>query len=385
MRKRTIFPISAWLTSALLLVVISSLAGCGATDLNPIGSAPNVPAGMSIYFTAADGQASNGIDQYPIKDINAAKKSLDIASFDFNLPSFTDAVVKAKQRGVQVRIVLDEENGSQRLSASDSSTGQTFDAVRTLQNAGITVVNGGRSNGLMHDKITLIDNTILYMGSWNMSYNDTYRNNNNLLRIVDKTLVDNYEAKFTELYVDKRFGTHATVGAQTPQTTLDGVPIENYFSPVDNVMDKLVAAVKGAKTSIKFMAFTYTSNDLAEAMIADQKAGVKVDGVIENRGASQGAMPELFCAKVPVEIDGNKYTMHHKVIIIDDNTVITGSFNFTKSADTVNDDNVLIIHSSGVAALYDAEFQKVYGAGKAPTTVDCSKVKPPSDSGGNEG
>jgi len=384
MRKRIPLPISAWLTGVLLVVVIAALASCGLTDTS-IGSAPNVPAGMSVYFTAADGQASNGVDQYPEKDIAAAKKTLDIASFDFNLPSFTDAVVKAKQRGVQVRVVLDEENGSQRLSASDSPTGQSFDAVRALKNAGITVVDGGRSNGLMHDKFIIIDGAVLYVGSWNMSYNDTYRNNNNLLRIVDNTLVDNYEAKFTELYVDKRFGTRATVGAQTPQTTLDGVPIENYFSPVDDVMQKIIAEVKGAKSSVKFMAFTYTYDDLAQAMIAQQKAGEKVEGVIENRGASQGAMPELFCAKVPVEVDGNKYTMHHKVIIIDDNTVITGSFNFTRSADTANDDNVLIIHSSGVAALYDAEFEKVYGAGKAPTGVDCSTVKPPTDSGGGEG
>ncbi len=384
MRKRIPLPISAWLTGVLLVVVIAALASCGLTDTS-IGSAPNVPAGMSVYFTAADGQASNGVDQYPEKDIAAAKKTLDIASFDFNLPSFTDAVVKAKQRGVQVRVVLDEENGSQRLSASDSPTGQSFDAVRALKNAGITVVDGGRSNGLMHDKFIIIDGAVLYVGSWNMSYNDTYRNNNNLLRIVDNTLVDNYEAKFTELYVDKRFGTRATVGAQTPQTTLDGVPIENYFSPVDDVMQKIIAEVKGAKSSVKFMAFTYTYDDLAQAMIAQQKAGEKVEGVIENRGASQGAMPELFCAKVPVEVDGNKYTMHHKVIIIDDNTVITGSFNFTRSADTANDDNVLIIHSSGVAALYDAEFEKVYGAGKTPTGVDCSTVKPPTDSGGGEG
>jgi phosphatidylserine/phosphatidylglycerophosphate/cardiolipin synthase-like enzyme len=385
MRKRSPLPFSAWLMSALLVVVIAALAGCGLTDTGSINSAPNVPSGMNIYFTAANGQASNGVDQYPMKDVEAAKKTLDIASFDFNLPNFTAAVVKAKQRGVQVRIVLDEENGSQRLSASDSPTGKSIDAVRTLQNAGITVVDGGRSNGLMHDKFIIVDDAVLYVGSWNMSYNDTYRNNNNLLRIADKTLIDNYEAKFTELYVEKQFGTHATVGAQTPRTTLDGVTIENYFSPVDNVMQKIIAEVNSAKSSVKFMAFTYTYNDLAQAMIARQKAGDKVEGVIENRGASQGAMPELFCAKVPVEVDGNKYTMHHKVIIIDDNTVITGSFNFTKSADTANDDNILIIHSSGVAALYNAEFEKVYGAGKAPSSVDCSTVKPPTDSGGGEG
>jgi phosphatidylserine/phosphatidylglycerophosphate/cardiolipin synthase-like enzyme len=384
MHRRLPLPVSAWLTGLLLVVLVAALAGCGLIDTG-LPTATNIPSAMSVYFTAANGQASNGVDQYPVRDVDAAKKTIDVASFDFNLPSFLDALVQAKHRGVAVRMVLDEENGTQRLNASDAPGGNPIDALQVLQNAGIPVVNGGRSNGLMHDKFIIVDGAVLYVGSWNMSYNDTYRNNNNLLRIADKTLVDNYEAKFQELFVDKRFGTRAEVGAQTKQTSVDGVPVENYFSPVDQVTDKIVAAVKGAKSSVKFMAFTYTSDPLAQAMIARQGAGVKVHGVIENRGASQGAMPELFCAKVPVEVDGNKYTMHHKVIIIDDQVVITGSFNFTKTADTANDDNILIIHSSGVAALYDAEFQRVYGAGKTPSSVDCSTVPPPSDSGGNQG
>jgi phosphatidylserine/phosphatidylglycerophosphate/cardiolipin synthase-like enzyme len=139
-------------------------------------------------------------------------------------------------------------------------------------------------------------------------------------------------------------------------------------------MDKLIAAVKAAQKSVKFMAFTYTDKDLANAMIQQAGAGVKVQGVIENRGASLGAFVPLFCAGLPVRTDGNKYTMHHKVIILDDATVITGSFNFTVSADEDNDDNVLIIHSPAVAALYDLEFSRVYGMGETPAAseVDCT-------------
>ena len=84
-----------------------------------------------------------------------------------------------------------------------------------MKDAGILLVDGGRSNGLMHDKIIIIDRRILFMGSWNMSYNDTFRNNNNLLEITNATLVANYQAKFNELFVDKNFGTHAEIGGQT--------------------------------------------------------------------------------------------------------------------------------------------------------------------------
>ena len=74
-----------------------------------------------------------------------------------------------------------------------------------------------------------------------------------------------------------------------------------------------------------------------------------------------------------VMTDGNKYTMHHKVIIIDDATVITGSFNFTKSADTVNDDNVLIIDNPAVARLYLDEFDRLNSIAKDPdpTSFTC--------------
>jgi phosphatidylserine/phosphatidylglycerophosphate/cardiolipin synthase-like enzyme len=198
-----------------------------------------------------------------------------------------------------------------------------------------------------------------------MSYNDTFRNNNNVLMITDPTLIANYQAKFNELFVDKKFGTKALVKALTPSLNIGGMQVENYFSPPDHVMDKLIAFVQAAKKSVRFIAFTYTDKDLANAMIERAKKGLTVEGVIENRGASQGAFPMFVCANLPVKTDGNKYTMHHKVIIIDDQIVITGSFNFTNSADESNDDNVIVLHSPAVAQLYYKEFASVYGLGKA--------------------
>ena len=374
------------LTGVILALALVSVA-CMSSTLSPsatqaplTSTVPSIPASttgqpgnptanwLQVFFTNPNppDNVGNGIDQGVVADVNNAKSSIDVTSFDLNLPSFVNALVAASQHGVQVRVVADEVNGSQTLSAKLAATSNDFNATKTLADAGITVVDGGRSSGLMHDKIIIIDGKILYMGSWNMSYNDTFRNNNNLLRITNTTLIANYQAKFNELFVDKRFGTHAQVGALTPQLTIEGVQVENYFSPVDNVMDKLVAYVQGAQKSVRFMIFTYTDTNLANAMIARYQAGVDTEGVIEDRGASQGAMVPLFCAKVPVKLDGNKYTMHHKIIVVDESTVITGSFNFTKSADQENDDNVLVIHNADLAKLYLQEFDRVWGQGKSP-------------------
>ena len=333
------------------------------TSASPQG----MPSWLKVYFTDPNppDNLGSGIDRFVKTDLDAAQQTIDVTSFDLNIPDLVNALADAEKRGVKVRVVYDGTNGS--LDVNNAASGsQPFEAIKVLTSAKVGLVNGGRSSGLMHDKMVIIDSKILYMGSWNLSYNDSYRNNNNLLRITDSRLIANYQAKFNELFVDKRFGTHAQVQAPNPSLTIDGVAVENYFAPEDGVMARLVALVQGAKKSVHYMIFTYTHQDLSDAMIARSKAGLDVEGVIENRGASQGALVPLFCAKLPVKVDGNKYTMHHKVIILDGNTVVTGSFNFTQSADKENDDNLIVIHSAAVAAAYEQQFQKIYGQGQAP-------------------
>jgi phosphatidylserine/phosphatidylglycerophosphate/cardiolipin synthase-like enzyme len=336
---------------------------------------PGLPSWLQVYFTNPNppDNTTNGIDWVVVAVINQATQTIDVTSFDLNLPSVVDALVAASQRGVRVRVVVDRENGEQTLAASKSPTGAEYDAVQVFKNAGIPVVNGGRTSGLMHDKMVIVDSRIVLTGSLNLSYNDIFRNNNNLLVIANPTLIANYQAKFDEMFVDQRFGKQAIVGAQTPQMVIDGVQVENYFSPIDLVMNKLIAYVQGAQKSIRFIAFTYTDANLANAMIERYQAGVDVKGVIENRGASNGALVPLFCASVPVQVDGNKYTMHHKVIVIDESIVITGSFNFTKSADDENDDNIIVIHSPALAQLYLQEFDRVNSIAQPPDGISCTK------------
>ncbi len=328
----------------------------------------SLPPWLAVYFTdpnLAAEQGQEGIDQYVVAAIGGASKTIDVASFDFNLPRLVDALTGASLRGVRVRVVYDGVNGNLELD-NQATDNKPFYTLLTLENAGVGLVNGSRSAGLMHDKMMIIDGNTLFTGSWNLSYNDTYRNNNNLLEITAPGLVANYQAKFTEMFVEGRFGSNAQVKIPNPELVINGVQVETYMAPEDGVMAKLIKLVEGARKSIHFMAFTFTHEDLAKAMIDRAQDKIDVQGVIEENNAYQGSLEELYCAGLPVRTDGNPYVMHHKVIIIDSETVITGSFNFTWSADTENDENVLVIHSPGVAAAYEQEYQKLYAAGHEP-------------------
>jgi phosphatidylserine/phosphatidylglycerophosphate/cardiolipin synthase-like enzyme len=222
-----------------LCSLIVLCTGCLTKPIVPVVLTTGTPdrslSWLKVYFTDPNppDNLSNGIDRFVIQVLNAAQHSIDVASFDFNLSSVTTALVNASQRGVKVRVVLDLVNGTHEVKASESTDGQTFDSLQILKAAHIRVVDGGRSNGLMHDKIIIIDGVTLFMGSWNISYNDTFLNNNNLLDITDPSLIANYQAKFDELFVDKHFGTIAQVGALRPRLNIDNTQVENYFSPVD--------------------------------------------------------------------------------------------------------------------------------------------------------
>ncbi|MFZ6026887.1 MAG: phospholipase D-like domain-containing protein [Chloroflexota bacterium] len=342
--------------------VVTAEAG---SPVTPAGAADALPYWLTVYFTDPNppDDLDKGIDRFILPLVEAAEQTIDVVSFDVNLPSVVNALTAAHQRGVQVRVLYDGEEGDAEV---DNDFVGLFNGIDALEDANVLLVDGGRSNGLMHNKMIIIDGKTLVMGSWNVSYNDTFRNNNNILLITAAPIIANYQAKFDEGFEEERFGTKALVGPPNPTMNIDGVAVENYFSPEDEVMEKLVAYVQAAKKSIHFYAFTYTHPNLSAAMIAQYENGLDVQGVIENRGASQGALVPLYCANVPVKTDGNKYTMHHKVIVIDGEIVITGSFNFTKSADEANDDNILVFHHPALAGLYEAEYQRMLAVAGEP-------------------
>lgn len=290
-----------------------------------------------------------GLDVPLAAAINGAQSSVDIAIHQLNLWSIRDALLEAHRRGVAVRIVAE----------SDSLD---FEELRQLRDAGIPFL-GDRMEGLMHDKFVIIDRQEVWTGSVNFTTTDLYENDNNLLRIRDPQIVENYTAEFDEMFVDDRFGPRSLDDTPHPVVEIGGVRVENLFSPDDGVLQRLVELVGGAKSSVYFLAFSFTSDPLAEALIERANAGVAVQGVLDGQQARSntgGEYQRLLDAGIDVLLDGNRDNLHHKVLIIDNEIVVTGSYNFSSSAETRNDENVLIFHSRAVAQQYLEEFERIY-------------------------
>jgi phosphatidylserine/phosphatidylglycerophosphate/cardiolipin synthase-like enzyme len=149
--------------------------------------------------------------------------------------------------------------------------------------------------------------------------------------------------------------------------TIDSIKMETYFSPDDLTAERILALVLEAERSIDFLFYAFTSDPIADALIFQGDRGIRIRGVLDSSQERTGLGSEYTRLRdhdLDVRLDGHQEKMHHKVIILDERIVITGSYNLTHSAETINDENTLVIHSEEIAEIYLREFEWIFNAGK---------------------
>jgi phosphatidylserine/phosphatidylglycerophosphate/cardiolipin synthase-like enzyme len=343
-----------------------------ATTVPSVGGVTAIPVGQGfgfrkgfweVYFTAPTGSRDaatyvGGIDEVLASRIDGVQRTLDIAAFEFNSPALTQAVIRARQRGVRVRMVTDNEHG---LNGNNSTVPQ-------LIAAGVNIVDDART-ALMHNKFMILDSQVVWTGSWNYTINDTYRNNNNAIALRSQQAVANYQAEFDEMFVEGLFGPSSPSQTPNPFFIQDGIGIATFFSPEDDVISAIETTLSGAQQSIEFMAFSFTLDNMAAIIINRGSAGVRVRGIFERTGSETqfAELRPLRCAGLDARQDGNVFVLHHKVFVVDEQFVLTGSFNFSANATNSNDENLLIINDPDLANLYSQEFERRWAESRVPT------------------
>lgn len=139
------------------------------------------------------------------------------------------------------------------------------------------------------------------------------------------------------------------------ETFLPNTKYEVCFTPGNDCTTTIVNEIKKAKKSIYLQAYSFTSKPITKAITDAKRKGVDVQVILDKsqiKNNKYSSAKYLINQNVPVWIDYKPSIAHNKVIIIDNNTVITGSFNFTKAAQEKNAENVLVMHDVGLAKLY---------------------------------
>lgn len=354
-------------------------AGRSESSLQTVTTASNDTGigAINVYFNfsvdttvAVPGNSAEGnIDfkAHLIRRINEAKYSIDLALYSFfGMQDVADAIILAKNRGVKVRVVYDSRN--------------TQNSMQALIDAGILISKRpGSLNGIMHNKFfifdardTIVSNDWLWTGSWNVTSTELYWKNN-VVEINDPAITAAYQTEFEEMWgsdTDTPDPANAKFGSQKTDNTphyfnIGGREVQLYFSPSDGTTNKIINTINTADQSIYMGLYVFTRDDIESAIHSRFNSGINdIKGVIDQTGVTGSEFPNL--SQYADMWANPSPTLHHKYGIVDASLpesspyVITGSHNWSSSAEYDNDENTLIIQDLKIANQYMQEFKKRY-------------------------
>ena len=301
---------------------------------------------IEVYFSQGNGPT---LEERLVDKLTSATAVVDAALYDLDSKSIATALVNAHNRNVEIRVFTEnshvEEEEFQRL-------------LRT----GIPIRDDGDNDGYMHHKFVVIDNQYVWTGSYNTTYRGAHTNDNNVVWIDSVPLAENFTKEFEVIYTSRGEKKLPQERIPNPQVILsDGTQITTYFSPGSKTILPLLREINAAQASINFMVFSFTHDRIGNAMRDQFQNGVRVGGVFdENQISKYSEYDPMKALGMSVTIDETSGTMHHKVIIIDEATVITGSYNFSRNAEIRNSENLLIIKGNqDVAQAYIDEYNRL--------------------------
>ncbi|MBI4140677.1 hypothetical protein HY485_02455 [Candidatus Woesearchaeota archaeon] len=240
------------------------------------------------------------------------------------LYSLTSNTVKQALQNKNARIVIDYRNKKQ-------ATGLQYKSIY-------------HEKAAMHNKFCIIDNKII-----TGSYNPHSQTANNLIIIPSPTLARNYLEEFNELW-----GTTKRTKTKTTRVYLNTTLIENYFCPKDNCREKVADTISAANKSIHFITYSFTDDKIGRVLL-EKSRKIIVNGIFDKSQINKfSEYPKLKNFAVA------KKGIHHKVFIVDETTVITGSANPTSNGYTKNDENIIIIHDKNIAKEFLKEFNSLF-------------------------
>lgn len=302
-------------------------------------------------------------------------------------------------------VQLADTNKDGKLNSEEIQKG---DALLIVKNAGIPIIDdtadGSKGSDLMHHKFVVIDGKIVIVTSANFTTSDVHGdfkatasrgNANNLLKIENPQLAQLFTQEFNIMWgdgpgakPDSKFGIKKPF-RQAQKVRVGNATVAVQFSPTSQTLpweksvNSLINKTLGrAKKSVNLALFVFSAQRLANTLEIEVQQGVAVRALIDSnfiyRSYSEGLdmMGATLSNNCQFEADNRPWKqpistvgvsplpmgdrLHHKFGVVDGNTVITGSHNWTEAANHGNDETLLAIESPVVAAHFEREFDRLY-------------------------
>ncbi len=409
---------------------------------------PQDPA-VQVYFN--QNKASNyedpyrhftrkgdNLEQQIIDAINQAQSTVDLAVMQFRLTKVAEALKSAHQRGVKVRVLIDNKYNKTitdytteeiaRMNKHDKQAYEELkrypaDALAVLRESGIEIkddTGGGvtKGSGLMHHKFVVVDGKTTIISSGNFTISDmhghfdnleTRGNPNNMVVVPDnaqlaQTFSNEFGYMWQGLFKSHKPERHpVTIPAGSGTITVNFSPAHRN-EEIGITSNGIIASyMQQAKKSVHMALFVYSDQKISDTLSSVHEQGVEdikvlIDpdffgrpyskaydamGVCPYLGKKKHQLTKVHPWKHPITTVGIPISpigdrgVHSKMAILDGVLVITGSHNWSSSADFLNDETLVFIQNPIVAPHYEQEFSRLYGTAAVglqtlPHTQKCS-------------
>jgi len=335
-----------------------------------------------VFFNKTAGEVGGDrLDLKLAEQILTAEQTVDLCFYEIDSDTIIGAILVAHNSGTEVRLITDDAY---------------LPEVQELLDASVPVLSDSAGSVYiykdMHNKFAVFDAEWVWTGSYNATENGTFGNANNAILFRSEDAAVAYTAEFQEMW-----GSTSAIpnpGASRFHTgkednhlhtfELDGYPLEVYMSPSDQTKEAILAAITTADYSISFCIFSFTDDDISDAMEAqlEDVPGLTIQGVFdETQAGSQyseihkmldwGNQVEVLVDAITDSAGAEKF-LHHKYLLVDagyedsDPLVITGSCNWSTNGFSYNDENTIISYHPDIVDQYFSEFQERFGEGIVP-------------------
>ncbi len=303
--------------------------------------------------------------------IEHAKQHIDFAIYGIlKQPQIFEALVAAKQRGVQIRGVVDrKKNGDYEYTDTEN----LVDKLQTVRADALPQKNSSKKStqpavlyddALMHNKFFVMDGRWVWTASANLSDTDLTGYNANLAVLFDSPeLAAQFTQEVDQMYERGLFHRRKKLLA-LPEISIGQDRVRAFFPPKGNMAKKLLTQIHDAKESIDVAIFYFTHKDLARDLILAHRRGVKVRVILDATAARNlySLHAQIRDAGIPLKVENWGGKMHAKSVVIDGRFVVVGSTNWTKAGFARNDENLLVLDSPSQAALAQQWFDALWAS-----------------------
>ena len=297
-----------------------------------------------------------------VQQVNSAQSSIDFAIYGYTkIPQIQSALENAQKRGVKIRFVYDIDGKNQNIYPDTIYLTKIFTANHSDFNTKGSAKK--YQSSIMHNKFFIFDNKTVMTGSANLSNTDYSGFNSNAVIWINSPAVANiYSQEFEQMFGEKFHNLKSKL-ADKDNIQVEVSDFSVYFSPKDKaITTQIVPLVDCAQKYIYMPVFLITHKTLAESLIRASKRGVEVKVIVDATNARGSSSKHQLLRDNGVLVKTENYAgkLHSKSIIIDDLYTVIGSMNFSKSGETANDENLIIVENREISMFYKTFFRYLW-------------------------